>query len=61
MSKNDSWLCRLLLDEHGATATEYAVMLVMILLVALVTIVFLGEKVEGAFNTFTSLFANATS
>jgi len=53
------WLSRLARDEEGATATEYAVMLVMILLVALATIVFLGDKVEGAFNEFATLFSNA--
>ena len=61
MNIYDSWLRRFIQDEHGATATEYAVMLVMILLVALVTIVFLGDKVEGAFNKFTTMFSNASS
>lgn len=46
-------------DEEGATATEYAVMLVLILLVAFATIIFLGERVEEAFNTFATLFENA--
>lgn len=59
MSNNVCWLGRLLRDEDGATATEYAVMLVMILLVALATIVFLGDKVEDAFNEFATLFSNA--
>lgn len=52
---------RLFADDTGATATEYAVMLVMILLVALATIVFLGQKVEEAFNTFASMFSNASN
>jgi pilus assembly protein Flp/PilA len=41
---------KLIRDEEGATATEYAVMLVLIIVVALATIVFLGEKVEQGFN-----------
>lgn len=41
---------KLVRDEEGATATEYAVMLVLIIVVALATIVFLGQKVEVGFN-----------
>lgn len=41
---------KLIRDEEGATATEYAVMLVLIIVVALATIVFLGQKVEEGFN-----------
>ena len=47
--------------EEGATATEYAVMLVMILLVSLATIVFLGVKVEEGFNKISMLIENATT
>ncbi len=43
-------------DEQGATATEYAIMLVLIIMVALLTIVFLGQKVDGAFQKFVDLF-----
>jgi len=46
----------LLDDERAATATEYAIMLVMIILVALATIYFLGQQVEQAFNRFIILF-----
>lgn len=46
-------------EDQGATATEYAVMLVLILLVAFATIIVLGDKVEEAFNAFTTLFDNA--
>ena len=45
-------------DETGPTATEYAIMLVLILLVAFATIIFLGDKVEVAFNTFATMFGN---
>ncbi|TLM65788.1 MAG: Flp family type IVb pilin [Deltaproteobacteria bacterium] len=48
---------RLLLHgDEGATATEYAVMLVLILLVAFATIIFLGQKVDEAFNKFVTIF-----
>ncbi len=38
-------------DEEGATAVEYAVMIVLIIVVCLATITFLGSEVEQAFNT----------
>jgi pilus assembly protein Flp/PilA len=37
-------------DEEGATAVEYAVMLVLIIVVAIVVIETLGNKVNIAFN-----------
>jgi len=50
---------KLVREEEGATATEYAVMLVLIIVVALATIVFLGQKVEEGFNKVaTELNAN---
>jgi Flp pilus assembly pilin Flp len=49
-------LRRLLADEHAATATEYAIMLVLILLVVLATVYFLGQQVEQAFNRFVNQF-----
>ncbi len=52
------FIMRFLDDESGATATEYAIMLVLILLVAFATIIFLGERVEVAFNTFATLLGN---
>ena len=52
---------KLIKGEEGATATEYAVMLVMILLVSLSTIVFLGAKVEEGFNKISMLIENATT
>lgn len=61
LDRNDSWLYRYIQDEEGASATEYAVLLVAILLVCLVAIAFLGGQVDGAFNRFTSLFGNASS
>lgn len=37
-------------SEEGATATEYAVMLALIIIVALLSIKFLGGKVNNTFN-----------
>lgn len=56
-----SALRNLLVEDAGATATEYAVMLVLILLVAFGTIIFLGQRVDDAFNTFATMFANAAN
>lgn len=47
-------------DEEGATATEYAVMLVLIIVVALGTIIFLGQKVENGFNQVAEALNSAT-
>jgi Flp pilus assembly pilin Flp len=48
-------------DDQGATATEYSIMLVLIILVSLATIIILGDKVENAFNLFATMLANATN
>ena len=45
-----NFIKRFLRDEEGATATEYAVMLVLIIVVAISTIVILGQKVNEGFN-----------
>lgn len=43
--------CRnLVTDEEGATATEYAVMLALIIIVAIGAITILGKKVTNTFN-----------
>lgn len=41
-------------DEEGATATEYAVMLALIIVIALGAISALGTKVSSTFATITS-------
>lgn len=56
MSKINTALSNLLRDEEGATAAEYSVMLVLILLAAFATIAVLGVQVEAAFNKFVALF-----
>jgi Flp pilus assembly pilin Flp len=48
---------RLLRGERGATATEYAVAITLILLVVLASVVFLGQQVDGIFTDFGSLVA----
>jgi len=50
---------RFLVDEEGATATEYAVMLALIILVALGAIIFLGERVRSGFSTVASAIQSA--
>jgi pilus assembly protein Flp/PilA len=49
---------RFLRTEEGATATEYSVMIALIILVALAAVLYLGQTVEGLFNEFGSTLAN---
>lgn len=48
-----------MLNEEGATATEYAVMLALIILIALAAIVFLGQQVKSGFSTVASAISSA--
>ena len=41
-------------DEQGATATEYAVMLALIIIIAIGAISALGTKVSGTFTTLST-------
>jgi pilus assembly protein Flp/PilA len=50
-----------MLDEEGATATEYAVMLALIILIALAAIIFLGNQVKSGFSTVASAISSAGS
>ncbi|HWL93241.1 MAG TPA: Flp family type IVb pilin [Phycisphaerae bacterium] len=45
-------------SDDGATATEYAVMLALIILVCMTAIQALGEKVSGGFAEAESEFSN---
>lgn len=48
--------CReLLASEEGATATEYAVMLALIIIVCIAAIVVLGNKVNNTFQNMADL------
>ena len=49
-----------MLDEEGATATEYAVMLALIILIALGAIIFLGNQVQSGFSAVASAIENAS-
>ncbi len=49
--KIQKWFKKFIQEEEGATAVEYAVMIVLIIVVCLATITFLGSEVEDAFNT----------
>lgn len=44
-----NWVKAFLKDEEGATATEYAVMLALIIVIALGAISALGSKVSDTF------------
>jgi len=61
MQRVKDFLVGLWRDEEGATATEYAVMLVLIIVVSLATIILLGEKVEEGFNQVATALENATN
>ncbi|MBE0577037.1 MAG: Flp family type IVb pilin [Desulfuromonadales bacterium] len=47
-------------DERGATAVEYAMMLVLIILVSIVAVGALGLATEGSFNKFTTTYDSVT-
>ena len=42
---------RFIQEEEGATAVEYAVMIVLIIVVCIAAVGLLGEKVNNAFST----------
>lgn len=51
----------LIQDEQGASATEYAVLIVLIILVALGSIYLLGQEVIEAFLAFLAAMTDAKS
>lgn len=61
MDRLMSWLDGQLRDEQGASATEYSVLIVLIVLIALASIQLLGIQVESGFETFMETFAAAAS
>ena len=54
------WAKRFLMDQAGATAVEYAIMLAAIAGVIAVIVFALGGKVEGLFNSADNELATAT-
>jgi len=44
-------------SERGATATEYAVMITLVILIALGAVIFLGQSVTNLFSDFGSTVA----
>jgi pilus assembly protein Flp/PilA len=50
MKNLDMKLHKLVCDEDGATATEYAVMLALIIIVCFVAIAAIGNKVNNTFQ-----------
>ena len=60
---NDRYLAKLrcfIGDESGATAVEYSMILVLIILVCIVAVGFLGSSTEGSFNTFLTSYDSFT-
>lgn len=49
-TKMKKWLMNFLKEEEGATVVEYAVMLVLIIVVAIATITIVGDKVNEGFQ-----------
>ena len=43
-------------EEDGATAVEYAIILVLIITVVIVTVGLLGEKTTGGYDKFNKTF-----
>ncbi|MDH3454617.1 MAG: Flp family type IVb pilin [Desulfuromonadales bacterium] len=43
-------------DEQAATAVEYAIMLVLVIVVVYVAVGFLGKETEKSFNKFVTTF-----
>ena len=60
---NELWagIKSFMLDEEGATATEYAVMLALIILVALGAIIFLGNAVQSGFSAVATAIDDAAA
>ena len=54
MNRIQNWLKSFIREEEGATATEYAVMLALIIVIALGAISALGTKVSSTFANVTS-------
>ena len=52
---------KFILDEEGATAVEYAVMIVLIIVVCLGVITLLGGEIKDAFNAIATTMAWRTT
>ena len=61
MEKIKEFFAKFLRDEEGASATEYAVLIVLIIVIALGAITFLGEEVEQGFNRVATAIDNAAT
>lgn len=44
-------------SDAGATSTEYAVMIALVILLAIGAVLYLGQRVEGLFSDFGSMVA----
>ena len=56
-----NFFTRFIQEDEGATAVEYAVMIVLIIVVCLATVTLLGGEIEEAFNTIATTMAWRTT
>jgi Flp pilus assembly pilin Flp len=47
-------------DERGATAVEYSIMLVLIILACYLAVGYLGQSTEVSFNKFVTTYSSLT-
>ena len=47
-------LIKFIKDEQGATAVEYGIMVALIAAVVIVTVIFIGQRTNNAFNAVNS-------
>ena len=59
MTKLKNFLSRLCMDEEGAVATEYALLIVFIALLAAVGMILLGQGLAGLFTGIGSALNSA--
>lgn len=59
MERIKKLLARFTRDDEGASATEYAVLIVLIIVVALTAITLLGNQVERGFNNVATAIETA--
>jgi pilus assembly protein Flp/PilA len=53
-----NFMKRFIQEEEGATAVEYAVMLVLIVVVCVVAITYVGQRTNNAYNAVGKIFTS---
>ncbi len=54
-------ICELGVAEDGMAATEYAIILALLVIVAIAALLLMGDGLDGTFNYFKRQFADAGS